>query len=85
MKTPDRKQQRKLVRQWEETARELERIRREALRQMPYNWVDVDALLELGAGITPMQDAGSGMIQMQQWFLRARKASDSSGNCNETG
>jgi len=48
MTQPTREEQRRLVRQWEETGRELERIRKEALRGMPYRWEDVDALLELG-------------------------------------
>ncbi|HOZ50127.1 MAG TPA: hypothetical protein PLO37_25965 [Candidatus Hydrogenedentes bacterium] len=74
MKHPTRGEQRALVRQWEETGRELERIRREALRDMPYNWADVDALLSLGdefARESPRKT--SGLVEMQRWFMLARK------------
>ena len=55
MKKPNRAEQRRLVQQWEETGRELERIRREALKGMPYNWEDVDALLTLGDNLPPQK------------------------------
>ncbi len=71
MKGPNREEQRRLVRQWEETGRELERIRREALKGMPYNWEDVDALLELGADCPRKEDRGSGLVEMQRYFMKA--------------
>ena len=71
MKGPNREEQRRLVRQWEETGREIERIRREALRGMPYNWVDVDALLELGADSPPTERGESGLVEMQRYFMKA--------------
>lgn len=73
MKTPNREEQRRLVRQWDATGRELERMRREALRNMPYNWVDVDALLELGADCPPRADGGSGLVEMQRLFKKAAR------------
>ena len=71
MKHPDREEQRRLVRQWEATGRELERIRRETLKGMPYNWADVDALLELGANCPPTERGGSGLVEMQRYFMKA--------------
>ena len=71
MKKPNRAEQRRLVQQWEETGRELERIRREALKGMPYNWEDVDALLTLGDNLPPREDNGSGLVEMQRYFMKA--------------
>jgi len=71
MISPDRKEQKRLVLQWETTGRELERIRREALHGMSYNWKDVDALLELGDLGTCVSRHTSGLIEMQRWFMKA--------------
>jgi hypothetical protein len=71
MTGPNREEQRRLVRRMEATGREIERIRREALRDMPYNWVDVDALLELGADSPPAANGGSGLVEMQRHFMKA--------------
>ena len=48
MKRPTREEQKRLVKQWEVTGPLLEKIRKDALRDLPYNWEDVDALLALG-------------------------------------
>ncbi|MBW7864853.1 MAG: hypothetical protein H3C30_10635 [Candidatus Hydrogenedentes bacterium] len=69
---PTREEQRALVRQWEETGRELDRIRREALRGMPYNWKDVAALLSLGDAWQRPPRTESGLVEMQYWFMRGR-------------
>ena len=69
MKYPTREEQKRLVRQWEATGRELERIRREALRGMPYNWADVDALLALGDNYDGPERTSSGLMEMQRWFM----------------
>ncbi|MDX9974349.1 MAG: hypothetical protein RBU21_15295 [FCB group bacterium] len=69
MRTPNREEQRVLVRQWEATGHELERIRREALRGMPYNWADVDALLALGDTYDGPPRTTSGLIEMQRLFM----------------
>ena len=71
MKNPTREEQRNLVRQWEATSRELERIRRDALRGMAYNWADVDALLEMGDHCDCMPRSTSGLVEMQYWFRKA--------------
>ena len=71
MKTPSREEQRKLARQWEATGRELARLRREALRDLPYNWTDVDALLQLGDQYDGPSRPKSGLVEMQRWFKKA--------------
>ena len=72
MRSPTRDEQRDLVRQWETTGRELERIRRDALRGMKYNWADVDTLLELGDHCDIPPRTTSGLVEMQRWFMKAR-------------
>lgn len=72
MNGPTYEEQRKLVRQWDETGRELERIRREALRGLEYNWKDVDALLELGDSYDGPPRTSSGLVEMQRLFMKAR-------------
>jgi len=64
-------EQRELVRKMEETGPELERIRRDALRGMPYNWEDVDALLELGDRYDGPPRLTSGLVEMQRIFMNA--------------
>lgn len=71
MTHPTREEQRKLVRRMEETGRELEKIRRETLRGMPYRWEDVDALLELGDAYDGPPRLTSGLVEMQRIFMRA--------------
>ena len=71
MKSPTYEEQRDLVRQWETTGRELERIRRDALRGAEYNWADVDALLEIGCRYDGPPRTTSGLVEMQRWFMMA--------------
>jgi hypothetical protein len=71
MKTPTREEQRTLVRQWEITGRELERMRGAALRGMEYRWDEVDALLALGDQYDGPPRTTSGLVEMQRWFMRA--------------
>ena len=71
MKGPTREEQRELVRQWEATGRELERIRKNALRGMAYNWADVDALLDLGGFGDRLSRTTSGLVEMQACFMKA--------------
>lgn len=71
MKEPSREEQKRLVQQWAITGRELERIRREALRGMPYNAEDVDALLSLGDHYAGPPDDSRGLIEMQRLFMVA--------------
>ncbi len=72
MKFPSREEQKRILLQWEETGRELERIRLESLRAMPYNWQDVDALLELAALAPLPERTESGLTEMQRLFMKAR-------------
>lgn len=71
MTHPTLEEQRELVRTMDKTGRELERIRREALRDMPYNWEDVDALLELGDAYDGPPRLTSGLVEMQGIFKKA--------------
>ena len=71
MRIPTREEQRKIVLQWEETGLELERIRRDALRGMAYNWADVNALLEMGDHCDCPPRLTSGLVEMQRWFMKA--------------
>lgn len=73
MKPLTKEQQREWVRRWEQAGPALERIRRDALRGLPYTWQDVDALLELGDHYEGPPRTTSGLIEMQRLFMRARK------------
>ncbi len=73
MKKPTSDEQRQLVRQWEKTGPLLERIRREALRDKPYDWREVDAVLELGFRDGIPTRSSEGIIEMQRWFMKAAK------------
>ena len=70
MKRPTREEQRQWVRQWEETSRELERMRDEKLRDMPYNGEDVDALLALGDRYDGPPRLTSGLEEQQRLFMK---------------
>lgn len=69
MKRPTLEEQKQLVRQMEEAGKEVDRIRREALRGMPYNWRDVVALLELGDSYEGPPRFAEGMVEMQRLFM----------------
>lgn len=69
MNHPTNEEQRELARRWKETGRELERIRREALRGMPYNWRHVDALLQLAETYDGPPRTTSGLVEMQRIFM----------------
>ena len=71
MNHPTREEQRALVHQWEETGRELERIRWEKLRDMPYNWKDVATLLKMGESSGFPSRLTSGLVEMQRLFMKA--------------
>jgi hypothetical protein len=79
MRIPTREEQRSIILKWEETARELERIRRDALRGMPYNWADVDTLLQLGEGYDGPPRVTSGLVEMQRWFMISARRTDPPG------
>ena len=71
MNYPTREEQRALVRRWEATGRELDRIRRNALRGMAFDWAAVDALLGLGDHCDLAPRSTSGLVEMQHWFMKA--------------
>lgn len=48
----------------------MEQMRRENLRNLPYRWQDVDALLELGDYYAGPPRATSGLVEMQKWFMK---------------
>ncbi|MBI2421482.1 MAG: hypothetical protein HYV27_01545 [Candidatus Hydrogenedentes bacterium] len=74
MKMPSRDEQRQLVKQREETERLLEDMRRKELRGKPYDWREVDALLQLGEGYDGPPRFAEGMVEMQRLFTAlARK------------
>ncbi len=73
MKSPTPEEQRQLVRLRDETARVLDRMRREALRGMPYRWEEVDALLQLAEHYDGPPRTDSGLVEMQRWFMLAAK------------
>lgn len=73
MTNPNHEEQRRLVRQMEVTGRELERIRRDALRGMTFSWADVDALLQLGDQYDGPPRLTSGLVEMQRWFMKGRE------------
>jgi len=75
VKGPTREEQRVLVRQWEETGRELEQIRKKALRGMAYDWVAVDAVLEMADYYDGPPRTESGLVEMQRWFMKAQRHS----------
>ncbi|MFA6240147.1 MAG: hypothetical protein WC655_04415 [Candidatus Hydrogenedentales bacterium] len=72
MKEPTREELRALVRQMDEGHKRADQIRREALRDMPYNWEDVDALLQLGDAYDGPPRSSEGIIEMQRCFMKAK-------------
>jgi len=74
MKKITKEQQRFLLRLWDKTGPELERIRREELRGSPYKWEVVDSLLEIGDYCHAAPRLTSGLVEMQKSFMElARK------------
>lgn len=71
MRIPTPEEQRQLVQQWEETGVVLERIRREALSNLPYDWKAVDALLDIGVHSRVNSRTTSGLVEMQRLFMKA--------------
>ena len=73
MKRLTKEQQRHLVRIWQTAGPELERIRREELRGLPYNWEDVDMLLDMGDYYDGPPRLTSGLVEMQRLFMKAAR------------
>jgi len=76
MRLPTREEQKFLVRLWDQTGRELDRIRREALRGKEYDWEEVDALLSLGDHSDAPSRTTSGLVEMQRIFMKAAPRPD---------
>ncbi|MFP4500378.1 MAG: hypothetical protein ACLFTT_05210 [Candidatus Hydrogenedentota bacterium] len=73
MKHPSPEEQKRLVKLWEETGRALDRMRREKLAGKRYDWKEVDELLSLGDIFPQPSRTSSGLVEMQYWFMRAKK------------
>jgi len=71
VKRPTIEEQRQLVKLWEETGPILEKIRRDALRGLPYNEAHVDALLSLADNYDGPPRLTSGLVEMQAVFMKA--------------
>lgn len=71
MKRPTIEEQRQLVRLWETTGRELDQMRRDELRDKPYDWEEVDALLSLGESYDGPPRLTSGLEEQQRLFMKA--------------
>ena len=56
--------------QWAQTSKELEQVKRKALRGKPYDEEEVNALLELGDSFNESRTS-SGLQQMQEELARA--------------
>ena len=71
MNRPNKEEQRALVRQWEETGRELEKLRSNELRGKPYDWEEVDTLLSLAEYYKGPPRLTSGLVEQQATFMKA--------------
>jgi hypothetical protein len=56
------------VEQWKRAGPELERIRREELKGLKYDFPAVDSLLEIGDRFGQSRPT-SGLVEMQKWFM----------------
>lgn len=79
MKTPTPEEQRRLVRQWEETGRILDELRRARLRNKPYDWKEVDTLLALGDQYDGPPRLTSGLVEMQAIFMKYHRQNNEPG------
>ena len=67
-------QWRQFAAQWKRVGPELDRVRREELRNWKYDWRIVDALLEIGVKAPRREEEPNGLVEMQRWFMKfARK------------
>jgi hypothetical protein len=80
MKSLTLEQEKILAQKWEGAGRELERIRREALRGKEYNWAEADALLELGGYAGLPSRTTSGLVEMRRLFMEFRNRQKASGD-----
>ncbi|MDZ4859906.1 MAG: hypothetical protein SGI88_13085 [Candidatus Hydrogenedentes bacterium] len=73
MKIPTREEQRELVRLMEETYQLLDDMRRESLRNKPYDWEEVDALPALGDTYDGPPRLTSGLVEFHEVLMRGRE------------
>ena len=66
-------QWRQYAERWKQAGPELERVRREELRNLKYDWRVVDALLEIGANSPRREDEPNGLVEMQRLFMKAAR------------
>jgi predicted Rossmann fold nucleotide-binding protein DprA/Smf involved in DNA uptake len=59
--------------QWKQAGPELDRVRREELKNWKYDWRIVDALLEIGAKSPHKEDEPNGLVEMQRLFMKAAR------------
>lgn len=71
MNRPDKEEQRRIVRGWEETGAILERMRMEKLRGKPYDWREVDALLSVGDAFPQPSRISETLGEMNRLYLEA--------------
>ncbi len=69
--TPD--QWREYAERWKQAGPELERVRREELRNLKYDWRIVDSLLEIGSNSPRREDEPNGLVEMQRLFMKAAR------------
>lgn len=70
MRRPTHDEERAIVRQWMRAGPALATQRQAELRERPYDWTTVDALLDMGARFGRPRFA-EGMVEMQRHFSRA--------------
>lgn len=56
------------IEQWQRAGPELERIRKQELRGLKYEFLSADALLEIGDRFGQSRPT-SGLVAMQKWFM----------------
>ncbi|MBP7828822.1 MAG: hypothetical protein KA248_02775 [Kiritimatiellae bacterium] len=73
MKRPRQADQKTIVEQWKRAAPALQRARDEELRNTPYDWTTVDALLDIGAKAPRNNAASNGLVEMQRIFMKGAR------------
>lgn len=71
MKRPSKEEQRELIRTWKQTGEMLDKLRMEKLRDKPYDWKEVDALLSLAQYYKGPPRLTSGLEEQQRLFMKA--------------
>jgi|LAHU01.1.fsa_nt_gb hypothetical protein len=69
MKSMTKAQWKQFVDQWKTTGPVLEKIRRDELRKLTYDYDTADALLEIGDRFGRSRKT-SGLVEMQRWFMK---------------